>query len=415
MSTEFNIRELRAEHELVVRGVQPSSASGDARLAALAAEPIDWSLVREVTTCHGVTPQVCRRLRRLAEGTVPGAALERLRADASSQALQAVRLARELVRVVRALEQAGIRALPFKGAALAAAAYGDVTLRPCRDVDLLVSASDHPRVAEWLRSEGYELDLTEFTREERRGREYQEPFVHRRKQVCLELHWALQARPWPLDLRLGELLARSWPLELAGGRVPALHWEDQILVLAVHGAKHAFRHLLWICDLAAAVRAAEAAGALDVTMLLVRARQLGCLRMLLVGLLACNALLELDLPDAVMTAAANDPHAAEIAQRLVSELFEDAVPGMDEEQLLVALRERRRDRARFVFFRVRRLFRVYLWPSETDRRYAQLPRAFGFLYPFVRVWRVARRREWRALGDLKRDLRRLVQTALRWN
>jgi hypothetical protein len=323
-------------------------------------------------------------------------------------------LARELVRVVRGLEQAGVPSLPFKGPALGAAVYGDLTLRPCRDLDLLVSPQCRQSAAEWLRGEGYELDLADFTREDRRGREYQEPFVHRGRQVCLELHWSLQPRPWPLDLSLQDLLGHSWPLELAGGRVPALQWEDQILVLAVHGAKHAFRHLLWLCDLAAAVRAAERAGALDPSRLLARARALGCLRMLLIGLLLCEALLELELPRQAADAAAGDPRASELARALAAELFGEQAPALEDEQLLIALRERGRDRTRFAAFRVRRLVRVYLWPSDTDRRYARLPRGLGFLYPFVRFWRVLRRREWGALAELRRDLRRLLQTALRW-
>jgi hypothetical protein len=402
----------RAEHELLLWAARGGESETDeAGLRASLARPLDWNVVCDTAREHGVAPLVYRRLRALPT-LAPPAGLERLRQDAISQGLACVRLARSAVRVVAALREVGVRALPFKGAALGAAVYGDVALRPFRDLDLLVPVAEREHAANWLLSHGYRLATSERTTDERRGREYHQRYRHADQEVSIELHWELQPPPWPLPLSFDRLFARAAPLVVVDGELPALSWDDLLFVLAAHGGRHGYGYLLWVCDLERAVRSWERAATPDWPALLARATSMGCRRVLVVGLSVAGHLLGLELPTSVAAAAARDTVGADLALRLARGVF-TGDSGLTQDQLLLTLRERRRERFRYLRYRTLRLATVYLRPSEKDRRFWSLPPGLRWAYPLVRLLRFVRERPWAAVRELATDLRSIVESAAR--
>ena len=76
-------------------------------------------------------------------------------------------LAKELVAVLDALAAKGVRAIPFKGVTLAQTAYGDLSLRECADLDLIVDQASIPQARQVLWSQGYQLTSQDMGRGER--------------------------------------------------------------------------------------------------------------------------------------------------------------------------------------------------------------------------------------------------------
>lgn len=62
-----------------------------------------------------------------------------------------------LAKVLRALDDAGVRAMPVKGIVLGSSIYDDVAQRPIVDVDLLVAPADVPRLFVCVRSRRWKL------------------------------------------------------------------------------------------------------------------------------------------------------------------------------------------------------------------------------------------------------------------
>ena len=91
---------------------------------------------------HHVVPYLAANLDRL---DIPGQARSELEAAAGRQHAGAAVLAADLSVALAALRDAGVRALAFKGVALAAQAYGDFSLRGAGDLDLLVAPEDLER------------------------------------------------------------------------------------------------------------------------------------------------------------------------------------------------------------------------------------------------------------------------------
>jgi Uncharacterised nucleotidyltransferase len=147
---------------------------------------------------------------------------------------------------------------------------------------------------------------------------------------------------FPLNpARLWERLER---VSLGDITVRSLAPEDMLLILCVHGAKHHWGKLGWICDVAELLRAHPE---LAWTSLLAQARELGGRRMLCLGLLLAHELLGAVLPKEVWDHIEVDPVVPWLAAEVRSHLFaENHGPlwALDRRPFYLRLRERMRDR-----------------------------------------------------------------------
>ncbi len=88
---------------------------------------------------------------------MPSAIHDAFRRHLQVNALLNTVLAKELVALLDALAAKGILAIPFKGVTLAQTAYGDLSLRECADLDLIVDQASIPQARQVLWSQGYQL------------------------------------------------------------------------------------------------------------------------------------------------------------------------------------------------------------------------------------------------------------------
>jgi hypothetical protein len=185
---------------------------------------------------------------------------------------------------------------------------------------------------------------------------------------------------------IGPPLGRVWPaletMELGRGTVRVLPACDALVQLAAHAARHGWRRMGWVCDLAeSAARATDDAW----PAILFRARELGLERCLLTGLSLARSVLEQPLSGPVRGRLQADPVAARLAAS-ASALYPEVSPPARSARELVPFfyrsRERRSDRLRFLL----------LWivtPTVRDLSAVRLPAGLSFLYYLVRPVRVA--------------------------
>ncbi len=199
---------------------------------------------------------------QLGQVRLPEEIEDELRSRRAQDALLAANLRRELTilePVVRAA--CGIEPILIKGAAVAERLYPDRTLRPFRDLDLVVPRHCLTDAAKALQAEvGYETSDEPWSGySERAGHHIS---LERRlgpHRLVVDLHWRLSDDPAARGLDHHRLLSRAGRLALAGGgRVAVPSVEDQLIVLSVHLLHEPVKRLLWIHDIAlAAERATE--------------------------------------------------------------------------------------------------------------------------------------------------------------
>ncbi|MEZ5353438.1 MAG: nucleotidyltransferase family protein [Bryobacteraceae bacterium] len=166
--------------------------------------------------------------------------------------LRMLGLAAETVRLSYALERVGIPVLSLKGAAIAQSLYGDFGFRQATDVDLIVAVEDAPAAIEFLRSQGYLLELSvgHLSSAEIAACNTEIPLSHPHRGVEVDLHWGIAPRHSPHWVDPAFLWRKTARTALCGRPVAVPGPEALLIFLAVHGARHVWERLIWAVDIA---------------------------------------------------------------------------------------------------------------------------------------------------------------------
>jgi len=130
-------------------------APAQRQLVAQLAAAADPQRTAAVFEAHGVLALYAARLRDLAPGPLADGLAERASATRLAAEAQTTVLEASLQEVLGLLAAAGVRAIPFKGPALARAAHDDAALRHSSDLDLLVGRAGLERAKEAMLGAGY--------------------------------------------------------------------------------------------------------------------------------------------------------------------------------------------------------------------------------------------------------------------
>ncbi len=379
------------------------------RIGDLLRQEIDWVLLIRMAIQHGLLPLLYWNLKNVSADAVPRKTLDELRKQFAAHTRRNVSMAEELIRVLDLFEAHQIPAFPFKGPVLAMSIYGNLALRQFTDLDVFVHKRDIRRAKALLVSRQYRwLPLTQ----PRQASHYvmlpvikDFVFVSEDGRTKVELHWRLTGWHFPFPLNMKRLWKHLGAVELAGSRVHNLPPEALLLYLCMHGSRHGWQRLDWICDIAELVRVYQD---LDWNQVEERASTLGCKRMLCLGLLLAHDLLGAELPEEVLQTVLSDQVAASLASEINEQfLYESGgqFKVFKRELLHLRMRERLRDRIRYILFSF--LSQYFYWYqkipiNEKDRALIPLPAALSFLYYLVRPVRLLREyglRPWKLLAN----------------
>ena len=218
----------------------------------LLASPLPWPLVLERARGYEILPLLYRNLQTLGFPGVPDPVRTELAYCFGVNAIRNGLYTKELARILAWLGEAGIRAMPLKGIALAESLYDDPALRICADMDVLVPTQNVIEAYHLLASFGYESEFTQPALLD---------LMRRYGKHCLLMRQE-RGYTYPLELHCGllmggpverELLEEIWrdagrqSFHGVGAFTLSADWE--FLYLAVHAAKHGGRSLKWFLDL----------------------------------------------------------------------------------------------------------------------------------------------------------------------
>lgn len=349
------------------------------RLGNLLAPCLDWSRLIVLAERHGLLPLVNHHLGG-SEG-VPSWFHDEMHGRVSAIVGRNLMMVSELIRVVLRLEALGIPALPYKGPALAVAAYGSLGLRSFDDLDLLVPRSRVREAVRLMLEDGYQPVYSLTSAQEAAYFRSQCEFIVERDDVRVELHWEVVPPyfAWPFDL--DGLWARAETTVVAGASLRTLSDEDLLLVLCAHGSKHCWDRLEWIASFAEIVRRSTA---LDWHRVRGDANGAGASRMLAVSLALVRDLMDVELPGPARDHLDCDPAAGSLARELAQRLLSGDVGMLDRSQEVrfhLRARERLRDRIRYAL-------RLATTQTLGDWDLVGLPRGVDSLYRVIRPLRL---------------------------
>jgi hypothetical protein len=215
-------------------------------------------------------------------------------------------------------------------------------------------------------------------------------FVRSGDGSIVDVQWGITQWSFVFPLDFGELWKNREVISMAGVSVPTPSAEDLLLILCVHGTKHYWEQLKWICDVAELVNTSREK--VDWARLLNRSQAVGGERMLLLGLSLSHDLLGACLPDELMTRIKNNSHVKSLARQVIRRLFDDRVKAdrlLEERPFFLCLaRERWRDKVAIALRYLPDYFRRLLVPNDRDEAFLRLPRYLSLGYYLVRPVRL---------------------------
>ncbi len=364
-------------------------ATHRARVAAILgeplAQPIDWPKLALLAAQHHVEPLVCHHLTGSLAASVPAETLTALTDTMRTKARNNVVLAGSLMHLRNRLERAGLHAIPYKGPALASMAYGNFTLRSSEDLDFVLPHCEISRAFEVLTTAGYRSELDpRVSRDARfvaRGDAGQYCFFSESSRAIVELHTEKTMRYFPVPIDWKQVLGRLQTVSLGGVDLQTFSIEDTLVLLAVHGTKHFWSRLGWICDIAELTQVSQG---VDWDLAENVADGMGCRRMWLLALSLAADLLEAPLCPEISQKIDCDRGVAALHRQVKSSLF-GANP--TSRSLPKRLRFRVQSHEKLADS-VRLLARTATRPTEDDFRAVPLPEWAWPLYRVVRPLRL---------------------------
>lgn len=348
------------------------------RVRALTQTQIDWNYFFLLARRHAIVPLVYRQLKDI----VPPEHLQTFRQHYQENFARNIVLTAELCRLIKLFADEGIEAIPYKGPLLSLFAYDDLALRRFVDLDLIVKKQDVARARDLLLADNYVLakPLTLEQQQLLLRTQHNLQFTKENRRLIVELHWEVAPHLFASTVQGETLWQHLVTFDLNGTTMKTLSADDLLFSLCVHGSRHLWERLGWICDVAELISRRT----LNWAALLERAAKADSERMLLLGLHLAHKLLDAPLPPQVKRRCDGDKRLNPLAANIVEHLFNgpEHVPATSREIFKYNLSVRRSLSAR-----TRYLVHM-LRPTDGDIGNYSLPAGLTFAYYFMRPFRL---------------------------
>ena len=281
---------------------------------------------------------------------------------------------------VNILADHGIEHVVLKGPIFAVQAYPNLSLRQFSDLDILIHPKDFPKVYDLLEASGYE-PKQKLGRKQIKFQVWSDnQYSFYRQGDTFEIHWDVAPRE-NIDRWLSEQMWKEkCTVQVLDKRIETLSLENTILFICLHGAKHGWKQLKWIVDLAYYYRLIPENAW---TALLDYAKRNGLSRQLSLGLLLAVDLVGLTIPGNIHALITSDPHAQELASKVAASLFRGTLQTslMSDYLFYGSTRERWKDRFRY-------FIELIFVPKNPDWNTLLLPECLYCLYYLIRPIRL---------------------------
>lgn len=347
----------------------------------------DWSLLLGLAKRHHMTCLLFHHIDGSFPDITPEDVRNSLSATFKKNAIKNLFLTKEMLKLLEIFNNAGIDAMPLKGPALAYEAYGDPALREFSDLDILLRPRDALKAKDILLHNGYraQLDIPKSMERTYYDREYYLNFQRDDRKVSVDLHWGAFPPAYSFSPPCELFFSNTRQIKIAGATITAPSEENLVLFTALHGTKHLWEQLNWLCDLGAVLRNAEEnAVEIDWKAVMTSASELNASRMVSLGLHLANEFLGAPVPENLLDEIKRDSKIKYLSRRIFSSFSRETRPYgfLERHSLYMTTMENLSDRARYAA-------ELVFKPTQNDWRSIHFPEGMEFFYYPYRPLRLA--------------------------
>lgn len=394
LTTEASSGRLRPEVQLILACARTNIDTEKAKLIReLSLQALDWSYILNKVNRHFILPLFYLNINALCPENIPREMLQQLRFAYLMHTQANLFLTRELLQLLRQFDAQNIQALPLKGPVVAVSIYKDLSRRQFADLDILVRERDFFKARAILITRGYQ-NATPPSPLQKIA-----PLISRRKdqifmsadgKVRVELHWRLTGRHFAFPVKMTLLWEHLDKVKVAGCAINSLPSAELLLYLCMHGSRHGWERLQWICDIAEFIRLHPQ---IDWEEVWSKAHALGNERNLALGLLLASELFDVQVPDGVKQRIKKDSMVNTLSKQIRELIFSEESVSLGISywhKYHLKVKERLRDRVKLRLHYYPRYLRIVANPTVQDRAFVLLPASLSLLYYALRPIRLAK-------------------------
>ncbi len=343
---------------------------------------INHQLFTSMASRHAVLPLVYKTLKKLSEEDLlpHNQYTDILITDTKYQYLQIAQrnilMSAELIRIMKLLEDNGIKTLAFKGPTLAQMVYGDITLRQFGDLDILIKKKDQHKINRLLQDQGYKplLELTEV--QEKTWYKYAKDisYIHPKKGLHIEMHWLLLDRDHPLQVDLDTIWEHPQEVSLNGHQIQTFATESLLIYLCIHGSKHLWERIGWVKDIDQMVRTQT----IDWDQIIQEVKKSGFQRMVFLGLYLSQSLFQTPLPESIKEELQKEKTLPTLSNFVLSDWEVPKNMFFNTRAMLHLFPS--------IKMKILYLHKIILKPSNSEYRFIDLPKGLYWGYYLVRPY-----------------------------
>lgn len=346
----------------------------------------DWELFQELALHHRIFPLIYCALKKLDKELIPSDIMRTLYQYYKNNTLKILKFALEMEELNGGCIDKGIPIIFLKGPILAKELYGDLSLRPSSDIDLLVPIQELQQIEDHLLGLGYsQEDEIQTVLEDWKWRHHHKAYFHKQKGIKVEVHWRLNPGPGK-DPGFNELWERKRESNIINHPLYFLGEEDLFIFLVSHGARHGWSRIRWLVDIDRIVKKG-----LNWNSLVSLLKKYDYTHLASQALILSSQLLNTPLPPIEMTLLSFNKKEHKLAQDAVF-YFENMV-NLHTPPVPFKIAKYHQDHLISLMSSERKFLFLLscLHPYPTDVEILPLPKQLHFLYfvlrPFLWVWR----------------------------
>jgi hypothetical protein len=344
---------------------------------------LNWDYVYRCAEKHGVVPLLYYNLKITAPELVPHEILQRMNEIYLLSMKRSMIQVKELLEVLQLGMDHRIPVIPYKGVALSQQIYGDFSLRLSSDIDIIVRQQDVIRAKTLLISQGYTSTISLTPEQDKKFTEVhsEHPFAHPHR-TMIDIHWQFIPDYYLAPFKETEIWSGLKVISLEGRDVFTLSTEMLIITLLIHGAKHQWKELRQISDIAGIIASEKD---INWELVLKISKKKRIERIIYLGLRLVEVTMKTELPFVVSEAIGRDHRVQHLVSSSINNMFtEEQRPEGDIQFVFywVSVRECLWDKIRVISLLVFK-------PNHDDWAYISLPGMLSPLYYIIRPIRLA--------------------------
>jgi len=351
------------------------------RIQSFVQEDLNWPLIFQLAEYHRTNPLLAHNLKHHARNLLTDNIQSELQKHHRDSTQHNLLLAMEVIHVVDLFTKERISVVPFKGPVSAILVYGNMAMRACGDIDLLVKPADHYRAEHLLVSEGYSIEV-------RYEDALQSSLRHDSRRISIDLHWGIP--PESLRLDSERLWSQLKPVDLLGRSVLTFSPCATLLVAAINAVKAhnrpSLHHLSDISALTVHYKDKDWLKAFQLS------REIGCQRALVSAILFSHQMLETPLPSVGPIRLFKNKDIRRVVDELKDQfLLQSTIDGFEKEHEIIHYRNTTDYDTALIDSAWLRSIEKLKWlftPNAADRTFFQLPNGLSFFYLFIRPLRL---------------------------